>query len=118
MSYGCAKQIFRAASRVKQISCIRWEAKAEFPARRRAADGKLSRQDALSQGNIRSPEEGPLAPVLKLRLDANLVGGSSVMKSNSPPWVWVAFVLALLTICYVVMPLTAVQHAAALVGWG
>ena len=40
------------------------------------------------------------------------------MKSNSPPWVWVAFVLAILTIGYVVMPLTAVQHAAALWGWG
>ncbi|MDO8398901.1 MAG: hypothetical protein Q7T45_13880, partial [Bradyrhizobium sp.] len=59
-----------------------------------------------------------LAVALRLRFDAGLVGGSSVMKSNSPRWVWAAFVLALLTICYVVMPPTAVQHAAALWGWG
>jgi hypothetical protein len=45
-----------------------------------------------------------------------LVAGSSIMKSNSPHWVWVAYVLALLTISYVVMPPSAFQHAAAL--WG
>jgi heme exporter protein D len=40
------------------------------------------------------------------------------MKSNSPRWVWMAFVLAFLTICYVAMPRSVVQHAAALSGWG
>jgi hypothetical protein len=39
------------------------------------------------------------------------------MKSKSSFWVW-AFVLALLTIFYVVIPPTAVRHAAALWGWG
>ena len=41
------------------------------------------------------------------------------MRSKSPRWVWVAFVLALLTMGYVVVPPTAVRHAAALGGgWG
>ena len=40
------------------------------------------------------------------------------MKSNSPGWVWAAFVLALLTIGYVMVPPAAVLHAAAGWGWG
>jgi hypothetical protein len=40
------------------------------------------------------------------------------MKSKSPLWTWAAFILALLTMGYVVMPPAAVRHAAALWGWG
>jgi hypothetical protein len=34
------------------------------------------------------------------------------VKSKSPLWVWLAFVMVLLTTSYVAIPPTAVQHAA------
>jgi hypothetical protein len=40
------------------------------------------------------------------------------MKSTSPPWVWVALVLALFTIGYVAAPPVLVRQAATLWGWG
>jgi hypothetical protein len=36
------------------------------------------------------------------------------MKSTSPPWIWVALVLALLVIGYVVTPPAVIQQATAL----
>jgi hypothetical protein len=39
------------------------------------------------------------------------------MKPTAPPWVWVALVLALLMIGYVVTPPVVIQHAAALWSW-
>jgi hypothetical protein len=44
--------------------------------------------------------------------------GSQIMKSTSPRWVWVALVLAMLTIGYVAAPAVLVRQAAALWGWG
>jgi hypothetical protein len=40
------------------------------------------------------------------------------MKPTGPPWVWVALVMALLMIGYVVIPPAAIQHAAAFWSWG
>src|SRR3954454_21239079 len=37
--------------------------------------------------------------------------GGIQMKSTSPVWVWLALIAAMLTIAYVAMPATAVQHA-------
>jgi hypothetical protein len=36
------------------------------------------------------------------------------MKSTSPPWIWVALVLAFLVIGYVVIPPAVIQQATAL----
>ncbi|MGZ5529063.1 MAG: hypothetical protein ACXWJB_10365 [Limisphaerales bacterium] len=54
---------------------------------------------------------------LRLRLD---VGGSGdqIMKSMSPPWVWIALALALLVIGYVVTPPAVIHQATALWSWG
>jgi hypothetical protein len=46
------------------------------------------------------------------------VWGDQIMRSTSPPWVWVALVLALLMIGYVVAPPVVIRQAAALWGWG
>jgi hypothetical protein len=53
----------------------------------------------------------------RLRLDAGWSGDQS-MRSTSPPWVWVALVLALLMIGYVVAPPVLIRQAATLWGWG
>jgi hypothetical protein len=45
------------------------------------------------------------------------VGGSYLMKSTAPMWVWVTLVLAFLLIGYVVTPPVVIRQAAALWGW-
>ena len=44
--------------------------------------------------------------------------GIKIMKSVSPPWVWIALALALLVIGYVVTPPAVIQQATALWSWG
>jgi hypothetical protein len=44
--------------------------------------------------------------------------GDQIMKSMSPPWVWIALALALLVIGYVVTPPAVIQQATALWSWG
>ena len=48
-----------------------------------------------------------------LRLDGAW-SGDQIMKSMSPPWVWIALVLAFLVIGYVVTPPAVIQQATAL----
>jgi hypothetical protein len=51
-------------------------------------------------------------------LDAGWSGEINFMKRTAPPWVWVALVLALLMIGYVVTPPAVIQQAAASSSWG
>ena len=45
------------------------------------------------------------------------VSGDQIMKPPSPPWVWVALVLALLMIGDVVAPPVVIRQATTLWGW-
>jgi hypothetical protein len=58
-----------------------------------------------------------IAPDRRLRLDGRW-SGDQIMKSMSPPWVWIALALALLVIGYVVTPPAVIQQATALWSWG
>jgi hypothetical protein len=43
--------------------------------------------------------------------------GITVMRSTSPPWMWIALVLAVLTISYLTAPPVPLRQAAVLWGW-
>jgi len=79
--------------------------------------GRRSVLVSLLPAGTGRPSAFALALHPPLRLDGAW-SGDQIMKSMSPPWVWIALALALLVIGYVVTPPAVIQQATALLSWG